>query len=104
MKPYIFMLIFSLVLFVAAAALYFSRDPRNSPLLFRVYGLKRMSKTDAVLKAKDIARGVALSAAAILIGSIIGLIAGNIGWVIMVVALVALPVYAHSPNDQNRRP
>ncbi|MBQ7488329.1 MAG: hypothetical protein IJT77_12620 [Clostridia bacterium] len=93
MEPFILMLIFSIALFLAAASLCFTRDPKNSPLLFRVYNLRKMSKAEAAKKAREVGTGVALVAAVILIGSIIGMLADSIGWFVMAAGLAALLIW-----------
>ena len=63
----IFMLIFGISLILAAASLWFSKDPRKSPLLGRVSGIEKMGKTGARKIAREISGCVAAAGLAIVI-------------------------------------
>ncbi len=70
----IFMLIFGIVLLLAAAGLWFSRDPRQSPLLGRVAGIEKMGKAKAQKIAREIAGCVAAVGLAIVLYCLISLL------------------------------
>lgn len=89
---YVFMLIFAGVLFLAAASLYFSRDPRNH-ILFPGGG-RKMPKEAALCQARQVAGGVALTALVIAVGSVIGLFRPDFGWWIIIAGVIAAVLYA----------
>ena len=70
-----FMLIFGVLLLLAAASLAFSKDPRNSIFFARVHG--KPSKEEAKKTALVIAGCVAGVGAAVIIYCLIGLISGS---------------------------
>ncbi len=70
----IFMLIFGIVLLLAAAGLWFSKDPRQSPLLGRVAGIEKMGKAKAQKIAREIAGCVAAVGLAIVLYCLISLL------------------------------
>ena len=70
----IFMLIFGIALLLAAASLWFSKDPRQSPLMGRVAGIEKMGKTRAQEIAREIAGCVAAVGLAIVIYCTISLL------------------------------
>ena len=71
---FIFLLIFGCLLLLAAASLWFSKDPRNSLFFARVQG--KPGKEEARRTARQIAAGVAGAGLAIIIYCVIGLIRG----------------------------
>ena len=72
----LFMMIFGAALLLAAAGLAFSKDPRDSFLLARVPGLKKMGKDRARKTAREIAAAVAGVGLAILIYCAVGIYSG----------------------------
>ena len=58
-EAYLFLIIFGAALLLAAASLWFSKDPRNSVLLGRMPGIGKMEKEEAVRTARIIASAVA---------------------------------------------
>ena len=71
---FVFLLIFGCLLLLAAASLWFSKDPRNSLFFARVQG--KPGKEEARRTARQIAAGVAGAGLAIIIYCVIGLIRG----------------------------
>ena len=71
---FVFLLIFGCLLLLAAARLWFSKDPRNSLFFARVQG--KPGKEDARRTARQFAAGVAGAGLAIIVYCIIGLIRG----------------------------
>ena len=71
---FIFLLIFGCLLLLAAASLWFSKDPRNSLFFARVQG--KPGKEAARRTARRIAAGVAGAGLAIIVYCVIGLIRG----------------------------
>ena len=69
---FIFLLIFGCLLLLAAASLWFSKDPRNSLFFARVQG--KPDKEEARRTARQIAAGVAGAGLAIIVSCVIGLI------------------------------
>ena len=70
----IFMLIFGIALLLAAASLWFSKDPRQSPLMGRVAGIEKMGKAEAQKIAREIGGCVAAVGLAIVIYCAISLL------------------------------
>ncbi len=70
----IFLLIFGCLLLLAAASLWFSKDPRNSLFFARVQG--KPGKEEARRTARQIAAGVAGAGLAIIVYCVVGLIRG----------------------------
>ena len=68
---FIFLLIFGCLLLLAAASLWFSKDPRNSMFFARVQG--KPGTEEARRTARQIAAGVAGVGFAIIIYCVIGL-------------------------------
>ena len=73
-NAYIFLTIFGAVLLLAAASLWFSRDPRNSVFFARVHG--KMSAAAARKTAREIAAALAGVGLAIIVYCVSGLIHG----------------------------
>ena len=71
---FIFLLIFGCLLLLAAASLWFSKDPRNSLFFAKVQG--KPGKEEARRTARRIAAGVAGAGLAIIIYCLIGIIGG----------------------------
>ena len=71
---FIFLLIFGCLLLLAAASLWFSKDPRNSLFFARVQG--KPGKEEARKTARQIAAGVAGAGLAIIVYCVVGLIRG----------------------------
>jgi len=90
---YVFMLIFAGVLFLAAASLYFSRDPRNH-IFFPGSRDRKMPKEAAVRLARQVAGGVALTAFVIAVGGVVGLFRPELGWWIIIAGVIAAVLYA----------
>ena len=55
----IFLIIFGVLLLLAAAGLWFSKDPRKSFLLYKVAGLQKKSPEEAQKTAKQIGASIA---------------------------------------------
>ena len=89
---YVFMLIFAGALFLVAASLYFSRDPRSH--LFFPGGGRKMPKEAAVRQARQVAGGVALTALVIAVGGVIGLFRPDLGWWVILSGVIAAVLYA----------
>lgn len=70
----IFMIIFGLALLLAAASLWFSKDPRKSPLMGRVAGSEKMGKKEARKIAREIAGCVTAIGLALIIYCAISLL------------------------------
>ena len=104
MEAYLFMLIFAAVLFLVAASLYFSKDPRKSVWLADRDGSRKMSKADASRQAKQIARGVALVALVITVGCGIGFIWGDYGWWVILSGVIAAVLLAFRLSRQDCEP
>ena len=94
MEAYLFMLIFAAVLFLVAASLYFSRDPRRNIFFSDGGGSRSMSKDAAVRHARQLGKGVALVALVIAVGSLIGLWREDLGWWIILSGVIAAVLYA----------
>ena len=71
---FIFLLIFGCLLLLAAASLWFSKDPRENVFFARVQG--RPGKEEARRTARQIAAAVAGVGLAVIIYCVIGLIRG----------------------------
>ena len=71
---FIFLLIFGCLLLLAAASLWFSKDPRENVFFARVQG--KPGKEEARRTARQIAAAVAGVGLAIIIYSLIGIIGG----------------------------
>ncbi len=72
----IFMMIFGAVLLLAAARLWFSRDPGKSILLARVPGIEKMPKEKARKIAREVGAPVAGVGIAIILYCAVSLIRG----------------------------
>ena len=94
MEAYLFMLIFAAVLFLVAASLYFSRDPRRNIFFSEGGGSRSMSKDAAVRHARQLGKGIALVALVIAVGSLIGLWREDLGWWIILSGVIAAVLYA----------
>ena len=72
-NAFIFLLIFGVLLLLAAASLAFSKDPRKSPFMARVHekNLEQAKKT-----AREVAGCVAAVGLALIIYCVIGLVKG----------------------------
>ena len=90
---YVFLLIFAGLLFLAAASLCFSRDPRKN-IFFPSGGDRKMSKVAAVRYARQVGRGVALTALVIAVGSVVGLFRPDVGWWIIIAGVISAVLYA----------
>ncbi len=88
---YVFLLIFAGLLFLAAASLYFSRDPRGN-LFFP--GGRSMPKDAAVRLARQVGKGVALAALVIAVGCGIGFRRPDYGWWVILSGVIAAVIYA----------
>ncbi len=77
MEVWILFLIFGAALLLAAASLWFSKDPRNSILMARVAGLKKMSLEKAKQTGRQIASALIGVGLALILISAIKLIFGN---------------------------
>ena len=73
-NAFIFMIIFGLALLLAAASLWFSKDPRKSPLMGRVTESEKMKKDQARKTAREIAACVAAIGLAIIVYCAVGLL------------------------------
>ena len=71
---FVFLLIFGCLLLLAAASLWFSKDPRKSVFFARVQG--KLNKEDARRTARPLAAGVAGAGLAVFIYCLIGIIGG----------------------------
>ena len=71
---FLFLLIFGCLLLLAAASLWFSKDPRKSVFFARVQG--KPNKEEARKTARQIAAAVAGVGIAIIIYCLVGLIGG----------------------------
>lgn len=74
MEVWIFLIIFGAVLLIAAGSLWFSEDPANSFLLYKVAGIRQMKKEDARRTARQIASAVAGVGLALIVFSIIKMV------------------------------
>ena len=101
---YLFMLIFAAALFLVAASLYFSKDPRKSMWLPGTGGSGKMSKAAAVRLARQTARGVALAAFVMTVGSVIGLIWTDYGWWVILSGVIAAVLLAFRISRQDFEP
>ena len=70
-NAFIFLLLFGLALLLAAVSLYFSKDPRKSPLLWKSAG--KTCKEQNRKNAKEVAGCVAAVGLALVIYCVIGL-------------------------------
>ena len=97
MEAYLFMLIFAAALFLVAASMWFSKDPSKS---IWITGSHKTSKATAARQAKQIARGVALVALVIAVGSCIGLIWKETGWWVILSGVIAAVILAFRISGQ----
>ena len=77
MEVFILLLIFGAVLLLAAASLWFSKDPKNSILMARVAGAKKMPPEKVKAISRQIASAVFGVALAIILFCIVKLIKGE---------------------------
>lgn len=91
---YVLMLVFAGVLCLAAASLFFSRDPRGNLFFPGGSGGKSMPKDAAVRLARQVAKGVALVALVIAVGSVVGFLRPDYGWWIILSGVIAAVLYA----------
>ena len=73
-EVWIFLIIFGAALLLAAASLWFSKDPGRSPLLFKVAGIRKKSQEEAQKIACEIAAAVAGVGLALIVFSIFRLV------------------------------
>ena len=69
-EGWLFLIIFGAALLAAAAALWFSKDPRNSFLLYKVTGIKDKETDEARKIAREIAAAVAGVGLALIVFSV----------------------------------
>ncbi len=74
-NAYKFLIIFGVLLLLAAASLFFSKDPRNSVFFARMHG--KFSREEAGKTARTIAGCVAGVGLAVILYCVIGLITGS---------------------------
>ena len=91
-ESFIFIIIFGIIILIAAGILATSKDPRDSFLLSKMHYKKNMSLKDAQKHAKMIAKIIALVSLGSIIGGIIGLFIGNIAWIVILVVTIILMI------------